>query len=129
MIFGGQTVALVTVAQTGAPGYLGMTSEQRTVVPLPAVRFRQLSGEEAAEYATNTTTEVWKCTAPPGSEALAAASTGELVYDGTDHPELLDLDSDEGRAATFQIDGPIAPKYRRGGTVHHVTIIAKRETG
>ncbi|QSM03943.1 head-to-tail stopper [Mycobacterium phage prophiGD91-2] len=129
MSFGGQTVAFVMVNQTGQPGWGGLKATSRSMVPLSGCRFRLLSSTETPETQTDVTTEVWKLTAPPEVSALAVKANGQLVYDGTDHPELVDLDSPTGRAATFQIDGPIAPKFDMGGPIEHVTIICKRQVG
>lgn len=125
MTFGGQTVAFVTVSQTGQPGYLGLEDESRSATPLSGCRFRQLSAAEQPEGASNVASEVWKCTAPPAAAALAVRSTGELIYDGTNNPQL----PDEPDTTVFYIDGPIAPKYDMDGTVEHVTILAKRWAG
>ena len=122
MTLGGQTVKLGVVAQSGAPGYLGMKAETRTDVTVTGCRGRVLSSTEAPEQQTDVAVEVWKWTLPPAAAAAAATSTGELVYDGTSSP---------ARTATsvFQIDGPILPKYNMDGTLHHVTILAKRQAG
>ncbi|ART69119.1 hypothetical protein BTO20_11475 [Mycobacterium dioxanotrophicus] len=126
--FGGQTVAFVAVTQTGSPGWGGLKPTVRTATPLGGCHFRPASSSETPDTQIDVTTEVWKLTAPPEAAALAVKANGELVYDGSDHPELLDLESDAGKAATFQIDGPIMPKYD-GAEVHHVTIFCKRQAG
>lgn len=128
MSFGDQTVVIVTVSETGAPGYLGMKAKAYTKAKVQGCHFRPTSSTESPKAETNTTQIVWKLTAPPEVAALAAKSTGQLVYDGSDSPELLDLESDAGKAATYQIDGPIMPKYDFG-ELHHVTIMCKRQAG
>uniref|UniRef100_UPI003C30EB7C Head closure protein n=1 Tax=Mycolicibacterium phage Mycofy1 TaxID=3349809 RepID=UPI003C30EB7C len=127
--FGGQVVALVSVAETGVPGWGGLKAKARTTTRQPGVHFRPASSTETPDGQTNVATEVWKLTAPPTAAVLAAKPGGELVYDGTEHPESLDLDSAAGRAATFRVDGPIMPKYDLAGQVHHVTIMCKRQAG
>jgi hypothetical protein len=127
--FGGQTVAFVTVTQAGMPGWGGLKPTTRSLTRLGGCRFRQLSSVETPETQTDVTTEVWKLTAPAASAALAVKANGELVYDGSDHPELIDLESAAGRAATFQVDGQITPKFDMDGTTHHVTIMCKRQVG
>lgn len=126
MSFGSQTVAFVAVTETGPIGWGGLKAKTRSATPLAGCHFRPASSTETPDAQTDVTTEVWKLTAPPPA-ALAVNASGELVYDGTDHPELLDLDSDAGKAATFQVDGPIMPKYDLAGGVHHVTIMCKRQ--
>lgn len=121
-MLGAQTIKLGVVAQSGAAGYLGMKTETRTDVIVTGCRGRVLSADETAEMQTDVATEIWKWTLPPAAAAATATSTGELVYDGTVDP---------ARTATsvFQIDGPIQPKYDMDGTLHHVTILAKRQAG
>lgn len=121
-MLGSQTVKLSVIAQSGAPGYLGMKSETRTDVTVTGCRGRVLSAQETAELQTDVASEIWKWTLPPEAAAATARSTGELVYDGTANPV---------RTATsvFQIDGPIRPKYDMDGTLHHVTLMAKRQAG
>lgn len=126
--FGGQTVGFVAVVETGQPGWGGLKAKARTVTPQSGCHFRPASSTETPDTQTDVTTEVWKLTAPPEAAVLAVKANGELVYDGSDHPELLDLESDAGRAATFQIFGPIMPKYDLDA-IHHVTIFCKRQAG
>lgn len=126
--FGGQTVGLVTVTEIGQPGWGGLRGSTRTVTPLEGCHFRPVSSVETPEGQTDVTTEVWKLTAPPAAATLAVKANGQLVYDGTEHPELLDLDSEAGKAATFQIDGQKMPKYDLDA-IHHVTIMCKRQVG
>lgn len=127
--FGGQTVAFVAVSQTGSPGWGGLREKVRVATPLSGCRFRSHTSDETPVTQTDVATEIWKLTAPPDAAALVVAANGELLYDGSDHPELLDPDSDAGKAATFQIDGPIQPKRDMDGSVHHVTIWCKRQAG
>ncbi|OBB15052.1 hypothetical protein A5761_15025 [Mycolicibacterium setense] len=129
MSFGGQTVAFVTVTETGPIGWGGLKSKTRVATSLAGCHFRPAASTETPDTQTDVATEVWKLTAPPAVAALAVKASGELVYDGSDHPELLDLESDAGKKATFQIDGPIMPKYGLDNSVHHVTIMCKRQAG
>lgn len=121
-MLGDQTVLIGTVTQSGSPGFLGLTAESRADVTVTGCRGRVLNADETAELQTDVATEIWKWTLPPVAAAAAATSTGELVYDGTAAP---------ARSATsvFQIDGPIRRKYNMDGTLHHVTIHAKRQAG
>lgn len=125
MSFGGQTIAFVTVTRPGNPGYLGLAAESRTAVQVSGCRFRQSTSTEQPEATTDTATEIWKCTAPPEAAVLAETSTGELVYDGTSDPQVPDI----ADGTVFYIDGPIAPKFNMDGSIHHVTIMAKRWAG
>ncbi|SKU70602.1 Uncharacterised protein [Mycobacteroides abscessus subsp. massiliense] len=127
--FGGQTVALVTVSQTGQPGWGGLRATTRTPVRLEGCHFRPYSSSETPERQIDVTTEVWKLTAPPEAAALAVKASGQLIYDGTDHPELIDLDSEFGKSSTFQIYGQIMPRYDADKAVHHVTVFCKRQVG
>ena len=113
MSFGGQTVSLVTVSLADTPGKLGLREQVRTTVDIGGCRFRQLSSTESPESQTDVAGATWKLTLPPTPEALAATSTGEIRYEGE----------------TFQIVGPVAPKFDIDGTVHHVTIVCKRHQG
>lgn len=127
--FGGQTVGFVTVTNTGNPGYLGVTTEQRTAVLMHGVRFRPLSTEESAgltselKGVTTVAGELWKFTGAAEAAALAADSTGEIVYDGTNSPQL----DDNNKGNRFRIEGFNQPKPDMYGTVHHVTIVCQRQ--
>ena len=125
MTFGGQTVAFVTVTRGDTPGYLGLAVESRTAVTVSGCRFRPMPSTEQPEGATDVASEMWKCTAPPEAAALAAQSTGELIYDGTTTPTIPDA----ADSTVFRIFGPAVPKYDRDGQIHHVTIMAKRWAG
>jgi hypothetical protein len=127
--FGAQVVAFVAVSEAGQPGWGGLKQKARTVTRCADVRFRPLSSTETPVTQTDVTTEIWKLTAPPVAAALAVASNGELVYDGTDHPESLDPGADSTRPFVFQIDGKPMPRYDFDGSLHHVTIFAKRQVG
>jgi len=127
--FGGQAVAFVAVTQSGEPGWGGLKQKSRTVTRLAGVRFRPVSVDETPVTQTDATTEVWKLTAPPDAVALAAKGNGELVYDGSQHPELLDPEADSTRQYVFQIDGQRMPRPDMDGVLHHVTIYAKRQVG
>lgn len=124
MSFGGQTVGIVTVTGTGSPGYLGLKTQTRSVTLVSGVHFRPFNATETPQTQTDVAVEVWKLTAPPDTAALAAKSTGEIVYDGTDNPTYNPADLSN----VFQIDGSIMPKYD-DATVHHVTIMCKRQHG
>jgi len=123
--FGRQTVGFVTVTETGDPGFLGVTNQTRSVTLQSGVRFRPLSTEELQGLTAElkglaaVAGEVWKLTAPPDTATLAVKSTGEIVYDGTDSP---DLDSE-----VFQVEGFIQPKPDMYGALHHVTIMCKKQ--
>lgn len=111
MSFGGQAVAFVTVSR-GEPGYLGLGGTSRADDTVFGCHFRPASSVETpANSESDVATEIWKLTAPPTSTVLAAGPGDELSYDGN----------------TYQILGPIMPKYDDDGTVHHVTIMAKRQ--
>jgi hypothetical protein len=107
--FGGQTIVLTTVTTSGQPGYLGIMTEVRTDTTVTGCHGRVLSTAEI-DAQTDTSTEVWKWTVPPVAAAINAKPNGELTYGGR----------------VFQIDGPVMPKTD-GATVHHVTILAKRQ--
>jgi len=110
--FGGQAVTFITVTRSNTPGYLGIGATSRSDNTVFGCHFRPVSASETAENsAYDVATEIWKLTAPPEAGVLATASTGELTYDDM----------------TFQITGPVMPKYNLDGTVHHVTIMAKRQ--
>lgn len=113
MTLGGQTVTFVTITESGEPGYLGLKTKTRTETPVTGCRFRPLSVEETPDYLTNVSTGIWKCTAPPAEAALNALSGGELKVAG----------------ATYQITGPVMAKPDMDGSVHHVTVLCKRQTG
>ena len=121
--FGGQTVGFITVTETGTPGYLGVKEQVRTLVLAHKVRFRPLRTDEV-NGTTNVTTGMWKLTAPPSIAALAAKSTGEIVYDGTDSPNLPDEGVTEH---VFLIDGFNQPKPEMHGAIHHVTVLCKKQ--
>lgn len=112
MSFGDQAVKIVTVAETGSPGYLGVKSKSRTEIEVTDCHFRPVGVSETPDAETNVATEVWKLTAPPVAAVLAAKPNGELIYDGK----------------TFKIDGPVMPKYDFGA-LHHVTVMCKRALG
>lgn len=127
--FGEQVVAFVAVSETGEPGWGGLKQKSYTVARCAQVRFRPYSSTETPVTQTDSTTEVWKLTAPPDAVALAAKGNGELIYDGTQNPESLDPTADATRQFVFQIDGQVQPRYDMDGTLHHVTVFAKRQAG
>lgn len=112
MSFGGQTVTFVAVSETGDPGYLGLKTKTRTETAVTGCQFQSVSVSETPDGATDVATGVWRCVAPPVAAVLAAKPGGELKFDGV----------------TYQIDGPIMPRYNRAG-LHHVTIMCKRQVG
>ena len=111
----------MTIAADGAPGYLGLKTKTRVVSLVSGCHFRPFNTMETPVTETDVATEVWKLTAPPTAAVLAAKSTGELLFDGTDNP----ADTVGNR---FQITGPVQPKYD-GGRVHHVTVMCQRQVG
>jgi len=129
MSFGAQVVGVVAVSQSGEPGWGGLKAKSRSVVRVPGCHFRPYSSDETPVTQTDVASEVWKLTAPPAAAVLLAKASGELVFDGSEHPESLDLGSAEGRAAVFQVDGPVMPKFDLDGSVHHVTVFCKRQAG
>lgn len=128
MSLGAQVIAIVSVTGTGEPGWGGLKQKTRVATRVAGVQFWPVSSDETPVTQTDVTTEVWRLIASPEAAVLAAKGNGQLVYDGTDHPELLDLDSDAGRAATFEIDGQHMPR-QDFSALHHVTIFCKRQVG
>lgn len=124
-VFGGQSVGFVVVSKDGEPGYLGVISPTRALTVVSGCHFRPLSASEEPVGATDVATEVWKLTGPPSVLELAT-STGELIYDGTADPELPD---DPNHPSVFGIVGPPSPKFDLDGSLHHVTVLAKRQAG
>ncbi len=122
--FGRQTVGFVTATESGSPGYLGVREKTFTTVAQSGVRFRPLRTDELDKQ-TDVSTEMWKLTAPVSVAALAAKSTGEIVYDGTDSPTF----DEEDDSNVFTIDGFIQPKPGMYGGVHHITIMCGRKAG
>jgi hypothetical protein len=122
MSFGDQVVAVVSVSTTGTPRRLGLKDEIRTTTRVPGVHFRPLSVAEAVDVGFDVGTEVWKLTAPPG---VTADLDDEVLHDGTDHPEVLTGDAAKGH--TFQVVGAAQPKSDLDGSVHHVTVLCKRQ--
>lgn len=111
--FGGQTVVFVSVAESGAPGYLGVKAKARVETPVSGCRFRSVQVTESADGETNTAEGQWKCTAPPVAAVLAAKSSDEVKVAGV----------------TYQIVGPVQPKRTMDGRLHHVTVMCKRQAG
>lgn len=110
--FGGQSVTFVEITYTGEPGYLGVREPVRTETVVERCRFRPLRVDErAAIGVTDTSTEIWKITAPPVPAVLDAKPNGEVIHDGTG----------------YEIDGPVQPKRDMGGQLHHVTVFCKRQ--
>lgn len=122
MMLGKQTVIISTLTPSGSPGFLGLTGETVSNATVTGCRARVMSSTETAELQIDVTTEMWKFTLPPVAAATAAQSTGEIVYDGTASPT-------RAAGAVFQIHGPPQPKVDLDGTLHHVTIMAKRQAG
>lgn len=110
--FGGQTVTFVSVSATGSRGYAGLKAKARSETVVGGCHFRPASVAEAVGQ-TDVATQVWKCTAPPAEAVLNAKPNDEV--------KVGDV--------TYQIDGPIMPKYDPSGVVDHVTIMCKRQAG
>lgn len=110
MSLGGQTVGFVTVSR-GAPGYLGLGAESRSTTNVSGCRFRPFVTTETPEGETDVATEMWKCTAPKAAFDLDIQPGDEMTYDGK----------------TFHVVGMPAPKFNMDGSLHHVTIMAKRQ--
>ena len=110
MTFGGQSITVVTVTRSNTPGYLGIAAESRSETVVSGCRFRPVSSVESSDGLTDTTTQVWKCTAPPTSPVLNVVSGDEVLCDGV----------------RYQVDGEVMPKYDMAGAVEHVTIMCKR---
>ncbi|MCH9728385.1 MAG: hypothetical protein K0U84_01655 [Actinomycetia bacterium] len=111
--FGGQTVTFVAVTETGDAGYLGLKTKARAGTAVEGCQFQPAKSQETPDGQTNVATEVWRCTAPPDAAVLAASPGDELTYDGD----------------TFEVDGPILLRHKKDGSVHHVTIMCKRQAG
>lgn len=109
MTFGGQSVTVVTVSESGEPGYLGVKTKTRSEVVVSGCHFRPLSTSETVGQ-TDVATQLWKLTAPPVDAVLGLSAGDELVHADT----------------TFQVDGVPLPKYDLAGQVHHVTVTCKR---
>lgn len=122
MSLGNQTVGFVSISSVGEPGYLGVKQKSRVLSLVHGGQFQPASVSEDPDAETNTATEIWLYTGPPSAVTLAAKSTGELVYDGTDSPEDL-----EGNR--FRIEGPVQPEHDFSGQVDHVLITCKRQAG
>lgn len=82
MTFGGQTVTFVNYTDTGSPGRVGTIPQTPNPIAVTGCRHRPLSFKEAAEYDLNTSTQVWKTTAPPVAAVLALEVDGELRENG-----------------------------------------------
>lgn len=109
--FGGQSVGVVTVSR-GAPGYLGLALESRSTVTVTDCHFRPAGSSETPEGVNDVATEIWKLTAPPVAAVLNAHAGDEVTYGDM----------------VFQVVGPVMPKYDGANTVHHVTVMVKRQT-
>lgn len=110
MTFGGQSITVVTVTRSNTPGYLGIAAESRSETVVSGCRFRPFTSVESADGATDTTTQVWKCTAPSSATVLNVVAGDEILCDGV----------------RYQVDGEVMPKYDMAGAVEHVTIMCKR---
>lgn len=120
--YGRQTVGIVTVTTSDDAGYLGMGDDTRSVALMSGVRFRPLRTDEV-NGEIGTATGMWKLTAPVEVAAMAAQSTGEIVYDGTATP-VYDEDDDSN---LYHIEGFAQPKPDMYGQIHHVTIFCKKQ--
>jgi len=113
MAFGGQTVTFVTVAGTGVFDDFGSEVTTETEVPVAGCLHRPLSAQETPDWLTDIATQIWKTTAPPGTETIAAKSTGKLRENGR----------------TFEIIGGAQPFTDMIGNQFKVTILSKIEAG
>jgi hypothetical protein len=110
--FGGQTVTFVTVTEVGEPGYLGLKAKARAEVAVTGCHFRPAGSSEQVGQ-TDVATGLWRCTAPPVGAVLDAMPGDEVKCGGL----------------TYQVEGVVQPKYDLDGSVHHVTVMCKRQVG
>lgn len=110
MSFGEQVVTFVTVTSTGQPGRGGLKEKTKTETAVSGCHMRPFTTSEI-DGQTDVATEIWKCTAPPVAAALAAKPSDEVKHAGL----------------TFQVHGPIQPKYDLDGLIEHVTVMCKRQ--
>ena len=118
--FGGQTITFVTVSASGPVGFGGLQEDARTETPVEGCRFRPVTTTEDGGTGLSTTVStgvsagVWKATCPPVPTVLNAEPNGEVIVDGV----------------TYRIEGPVMPKPDMYGSLHHVTVMCrKQETG
>lgn len=121
MSFGNQTVSFIVITESGTPDRFGMKTKVRTPTVVTGCRHRPLDAKEMAELETDVATQVWKTTAPPEAAAIAAASTGELLYDGTASPTDV-------AANRLHIIGGAKP-FTDFANPFKVTILSQRQTG
>ncbi|MCV7255340.1 hypothetical protein H7J86_24560 [Mycobacterium hackensackense] len=79
--FGGQVVTVVSRVNTGTRGRVGTLQQTPSPVDVPGCRHRPLSVKETAEYDLDTSTQVWKTTAPPVAAVTELKVDGELLVD------------------------------------------------
>lgn len=120
MSFGNQTVGFVVVT-LGDPDRNGVRARNRTQVNVHGCRFRPLTAREKVAAGT-VATAVWKVTAPPHANLLAAESIDELVYDGTTTPT-------QSAATTYHLTGAGLPFPDMGGAPFKVTILCQKQKG
>jgi hypothetical protein len=79
MTFGGQTLTLITVTETGPRDRYNNPSKVRTEVSVSGCRFRPVTFTEDIDTGDRTT-ERWRLTAPPAAQAARAGD--EIRVDG-----------------------------------------------
>lgn len=121
MTLGPHTIGFVTVTESGDPGYLGLKTETRTVVLVSGGLMQPASVQERQALGTDVSTELWTWTGPAETAALAADSTGEILFDGTATPADV-------AGNRFQIEGPVMPESDFTG-VNHVVVMCRRQHG
>lgn len=109
MTFGGQSVTVVTVTESGEPGFMGVRTKNRSGTVVSGCHFRPLSTSEVVGQ-TDVATQSWKLTAPPVDAVL-----GLKPGDALEHADT-----------SFQVDGVPLPKYDLAGNVHHVTVMCRK---
>lgn len=119
MDFGDQTVGFVAVT-LGTPDGNGVRPKTRVQVNVSGCRFRPLRADEN----NGISTKLWKCTAPPNAEVLAADYTDELVYDGTTDPQRGDNDDN-----VWDVDGGALPFADETADPFKVTVFAANIRG
>lgn len=127
MSLGDQTVGFVSVSKSGTAGYLGLKTETRSLTLVNGCQFQPLGGmsggsTETPDAQTDVATITWIFTGPPVAAVLAAKSTDELVYDGTDDPTDIE-------ANRYPIFGQVQPQHDFSGAVDHVVITCKKQVG
>lgn len=129
MWLGARAVALIRVDRSGPPGYLGVSTEARTMAVVRGCHGRQVAAEEVGG---GVAVERWKWTLP-ACAAGAVDAGGELIDIGTTEADVSAFRRwwDAGRPESLcwramQVDGPPAPRRDLTGAVDHVTITTSR---